>query len=207
MNAINPGLNSLLANTDDPRKSDIVLINRGGATDVITSLLNMAWLQDQLPYHLIDYRPAIFAGSAGTYPTFGMVTPSQYDPARPLLDPRELPEIFEKNVGAYLSRNRQDARDRLVSQAGRDVLLSEVLTPVSISSVDITNHMQLGHFRHFPENYMRDEPNFERPRSLNADQSLADAVLASSAYPAYLGDYKTRRGTRHIDMAFVEGRP
>lgn len=206
MNAIDPALSSLIAATgDDVRHTDIVLINRGGATDVITSLLNMAWLQDLLPYHLIDYRPAIFAGSAGTYPTYGLVTPSPFEPGRPLYDPRELPDNFEINVKSYLARNRQEARDCLVAQAGRDILVNQALTPISISSVDITSQMKIGHFRYFPESYLSDEPGFARPANRNADESLADAVLASSAYPAFLGDYTTRKGTRHIDMAFVEG--
>lgn len=197
MNAPNPLLRLDAASTELDQPTDFIWVMRGGGTDVYTTVRTIAEIQKRFPHnHLMELSPYILADSAGAYPASSLVVPTPVDPAN-------LPHLFQKDVDRYLARDRTLARQALLEQIGQDYRLDECVSPICISTTDIGDGIAKAYFRFFPESYLEARPGILLPDNQRSGAKIADAVLASSAFAAYLGDYKSDTG-RHMDMAFVE---
>lgn len=189
---------------------DLVVVARGGATALLTTLFKLNELQDQLPHHLTDYDPYYLADSAGAYAVYGLVAPSLADPKRPCMTSGEIFVNFLRHSSAYLSPNRELAREALIAHAGKP-RISDALSPVTFSTVDITDNWKRAYFTHFPKHYLAGHPQYVPPANSNHQYYMNDAVLASSAYALLLGEHRieadaSTQGQRRraMDMAFTE---
>lgn len=196
MKAHEPELLTQLQVSEEDKPVDMVWVLRGGGTDVLTLITCLSELQARFPHnHIAEFSPYILADSAGAYPAAGLVAPKP-------IDPLELPEIFTKKVPRYLSLNREEAEAALREDIG-DILVSETVLPVTISSVETTETLTPAYFSNFPEIYCAQRPGFIAPPNQNDDIPLAKAVMASSAFPLILGQYQIN-GRSFVDLAFME---
>ncbi len=186
-------LDTLHRNKDKP--VDLLWIFRGGGTDVYGTLSKLARMQEALPNtHLAEAEPYIIASSAGTFPGAGLASPNA-------IDPTLLPYYFKRDISRYLSPNRPIAAEALCEQIG-DIRMSDVRIPLSIAAVDITERLEKMSFRYFPSEYGKAR-GLVLPTDNLPHTKVHDAVLASSSFPAFLGDYEID-GRLYIDMAFLD---
>jgi hypothetical protein len=185
-----------MAKNAQDKPVDMVWLLRGGAADVYTLISNLSRLQKFFPNnHLSECNPYILADSAGAYPGAGLVSPKQVDPTK-------LPEIFKKRIGDYLAKDRRIAEKALIEEIG-PMRVKESRTPICISTTDVTNGLKKSYFRYFPESYKESHPGIILPANNNSHVPMSKAVMASSAFPFFLGDYKIG-AKRYIDMSFLE---
>lgn len=199
MDVANPEILKTIRNIEQDKPVDLVFILRGGATDVYTLISNLRALQQRLPHnHISETHPYVLADSAGAYPAAGLIGPNP-------VDPRDLPNIFQRNISRYLSPDRTEAEQALVEDVG-DILIKDSVIPVTISSIEITSSLVPAYFTHFPEAYSKARSGFIAPQNQNEHVKATQAAMASSAFLFKLGDYHIG-DRRFMDMAFLETHP
>lgn len=184
------------------QRTDFIFILRGGAGEIYTSIYNLYSLEQRVGHSLHDHKPFLIGDSAGAFVVAGLAAPSLSDPTKPALTASDLPQMFERNIYFYLSRRREQAKEKLEETIGQARLRDSVL-PVCISACSISPTLTREYFQHIPDGHF--SPAKATFSNTHEDVQFSDAALASSAYPLKFGDHAIEEtGKRYIDMAFLE---